>query len=110
MVRSDRAMKSKLQLQPGPILDFGASPMLAMRKLIIPAGHRALGCLVCECTSAAARGGGAGRGDGVVPVALVCPMGWPSEASAWMAVTEASEGEDNVGYGARHPFWGKNNV
>ena len=57
MVRSDRAMKSKLQLQPGPILDFGASPMLAMRKLIIPAGHRALGCLVCECASAAARGG-----------------------------------------------------
>ena len=96
-------MKSKLQLQPGPILDFGASPMLAMRKLIIPAGHRALGCLVrVRKRSGAGRGRGAGRRRGTCGARM--PNGLAvSEASAWMAVTEASEGEDNVGYGDRHP-------
>ena len=101
MVRSDRAMKSKLQLQPGPILDFGASPMLAMRKLIIPAGHRALGCLVrVRKRSGAGRGRVAGRRRGTCGARMPNGLaGRVSEASAWMAVTEASEGEDNVGYG-----------
>ena len=103
-------MKSKLQLQPGPILDFGASPMLAMRKLIIPAGHRALlsGVRVRK-RSGAGRGRGAGRRRGTCGARM--PNGLAvSEASAWMAVTEASEGEDNVGYamtGIGEPFWVK---
>ena len=85
-------MKSKLQLQPGPILDFGASPMLAMRKLIIPAGHRALGCLVCECASAAARGG-ARRGAAAwylrSCVRVVCGS-WPPLGESAMALAERS--------------------
>ena len=52
--------------------------------------------------SGAGRGRGAGRRRGTCGARM--PNGLAvSEASAWMAVTEASEGEDNVGYGGRHP-------
>ena len=79
----------------------GPTPMLAMRKLIIPAGHRALlsGVRVRK-RSGAGRGRGAGRRRGTCGARM--PNGLAvSEASAWMAVTEASEGEDNVGDGPR---------
>ena len=75
----------------------GATTMLAMRKIIIPAGHRALGCLVCECASAAARGG-ARRGAAawyLRSCVRVVWGSWPLGESA-MALAERSvrDGEE----------------
>ena len=87
-----------------------------MRK-ITPAGHRALGCLVCECASAAARGGrGAARRRGTCArVFVLCGgAGRLSARAPWLSPRgpaerggtssgRASRGEE----AARSKYWGE---
>ena len=50
-----------LELQPQlePMSVVGVTARIAIRMLIIPAGYRAHGCLVCECASTTERRGAA---------------------------------------------------
>ena len=79
-VGSDRSVKLELQPQLEPMSGVGVTAMLAIRMLIIPAGYRAHGCLVCECASTTERRGG------VAPAAHVRPavcQSWQAQERAW---------------------------
>ena len=74
----------------------GAKRFLAVRK-VLPAGHRALGCLVCGCASATARGG-ARRGAAAwylrSCVRVVCGSRPPGESAMALAERSVRDGEE----------------
>ena len=89
LVRCDCAMtSSKLQLKPRPTwLDVVPTMMLAMRKMITPAGH---GHLSVWCASAQAQRRGAEWRGAAAWYLRRSYAEWVGRvgASAWMAVTE----------------------